>query len=336
MAKNRFRANFQYLTNRLGWSYISLIVFWFCLRLVFFDQLWWLALLNTIAFYLFIPLVLLLPLGILLSQRHLIMGLTIPIAIFVGLFSQVLLPSFSTPDLVPQNAFKIMTFNILWSNQNYAQIGNAIQIANPDIVGFEEVRPPNIVALTAALPAYPYSSFHQSDEYHTVGIVSRFPIVSTAQLPNPPIERGLQAVIDVNGKWLTVVVAHLAPNNMPLFPPSEFVKQTKERYARRADEIELLKQTIQNRNYPTVIVCDCNMTDTSQTYDQLQAILTDSFVEAGWGLGHTLTVKPVPFPVQRVDYVWHTADLQAVNAYVGGNGGSDHHSMVANLQFVQK
>jgi hypothetical protein len=34
-----------------------------CLRLVFFDQFWWVALLNTIAFYRFVPVVVLLPLG---------------------------------------------------------------------------------------------------------------------------------------------------------------------------------------------------------------------------------------------------------------------------------
>jgi vancomycin resistance protein VanJ len=40
----------------LGWTYILLIALWLLLRLVFFDQLWWLALLNTVAEYLFVPL----------------------------------------------------------------------------------------------------------------------------------------------------------------------------------------------------------------------------------------------------------------------------------------
>ncbi|WP_155523522.1 endonuclease/exonuclease/phosphatase family protein [Nodosilinea nodulosa] len=333
--RNRLRANFQHLVNRLGWLYLGLITVWFGLRLVFFDQLWWLALLNTAAFYLFVPLALLLPVSIWLRQRHLMIGLAIPIAIVVGLFSQVILPPFSRPELVPQSAFTVMSFNILWDNQNYAQIAQAIHRTNPDIVGLQEVLPANKAALTKALSDYPYSAFHQSDEDHTVGIVSRFPIVSMVALPDPPVERGLQLVIDVNGKLLTAIVVHLAPNNMPLFPLGEFVKQTRDRYTRRADEVELLKQMLQNRSHPTVVACDCNMTDTSQTYAQLQGVLSDSFREAGWGLGHTLTVKSVPFPIQRVDYLWHTADLQSVNAYVGSDGGSDHRPMIAKMQFVQ-
>jgi vancomycin resistance protein VanJ len=324
------------LIRFFGWLYIGLIVLWFCLRVVFFDQIWWLALLNTIAFYLFIPLALLLPLAIWLRGRRLLLGLAIPTILFIGLFSKLLLPAFSTPTLVPQQAFTAMSFNLLWSNENYDQIAKTVQTANPDIVGLQEVRPSNIKALTAALPNYPYSAFRQTDLFHTVGIVSRFPIVSVVPLPNPPIERGLQVVLDVNGKLLSAIVAHLAPNNMPLFPFDEFVKQTRERYARRAGEVEHLKQVIEKRNYPTIVVCDCNMTDTSQTYAQLRSILTDSFAEVGWGLGHTIRVEAFSFPIQRIDYAWHTDDLQAVKAYVGDNGGSDHHSMIATMQFIQK
>ncbi|GAB4371460.1 MAG: hypothetical protein Kow00121_13020 [Elainellaceae cyanobacterium] len=336
MANQLVKIKLRRLLHLLGWCYIGLLILWFSLRLVFFDQIWWLALLNTIAFYLFVPLALLLPLSIWARQRYLILGLAIPTAMFIGLFGKLLLPSFLTPTLMPQQAFRMMSFNVLWSNQNYAQIAQAVQTANPDVIGLQEVRPPNIAALTAALAEYPYSAFHQSDLYHTVGIMSRFPIVSVVQLPDPPLERGLQVVIDVNGTLLTVIVAHLAPNNMPLVPFSEFVKQTKERYARRAAEIDYLKHEVQKRSHPTILVCDCNMTDTSQTYAQLQTILTDSFLEVGWGLGHTLQVEAFPFPVQRVDYIWHTADLQAVNAYVGNNGGSDHQPVIATMQLIQK
>jgi hypothetical protein len=52
MPRHRFRANLQALTQLLGWMYISAIAVWFGLRLVFFDRFWWLALLNTLAFYL--------------------------------------------------------------------------------------------------------------------------------------------------------------------------------------------------------------------------------------------------------------------------------------------
>ncbi|MEA5451315.1 endonuclease/exonuclease/phosphatase family protein [Leptolyngbya sp. CCNP1308] len=331
MFRHRFRAKLQYLTQLLGWLYIGAIALWFGLRLVFFDRFWWLALLNTIAFYLFVPVVLLLPLSIWLRLRGLLLGLALPIAIFVGLFGPLFLPSWAAPAPDSQN-FKVMSFNLLWSNENYAQIAQSIRAAAPDIVGFQEVRPPNIEALTAALPDYPYTLFHQSDNYHTVGLMSRFPIVASEQLPDPPVERGLQTVIDLDGTPLTVIVAHLAPNNMPLFPLCEFVGQTQDRYTRRANEVEQLKQVVQTRDRPTVILCDCNMTDTSQTHAQLKSVLTDSFQQTGWGLGHTLRLGSIPWPLQRVDYVWHTADLQSVSAEVGDRGGSDHYPVIATLR----
>ncbi|MBW4481570.1 MAG: endonuclease/exonuclease/phosphatase family protein [Tildeniella torsiva UHER 1998/13D] len=332
MSRQRFRANLLYSTRLLGWLYIGAIALWFGLRLVFFDRFWWLALLNTIAFYLFLPVVLLLPLGIGLRLRGLLLGLALPIAIFVGLFGPLFLPSGTVLDSAPQPGFKAMSFNLLWSNEDYAQIAQSIRSADPDIVGFQEVRPPNIAALTAALPDYPYTVFHQSDNYHTVGLVSRLPIVASEQLPNPPVERGLQTAIDLEGTLLTVIVAHLAPNNMPLFPLGEFVRQTQDRYARRAAEVELLKQVVQTRDRPVVILCDCNMTDTSQTHAELLSLLTDSFQQVGWGWGHTLRVGSVPWPLQRVDYVWHTADLQSVSVEVGDRGGSDHYPVVATLR----
>ncbi|PZV07561.1 MAG: hypothetical protein DCF32_07015 [Leptolyngbya sp.] len=332
MSRHRFRASLKHLTQLLGWLYVSAIALWFGLRLIFFDQFWWLALLNTIAFYLFVPVVLLLPLGLWLRLRGLLLGLSLPIALFVGLFGPLFLPSGTVPDSTSQPGFKVMSFNLLWSNEDYAQIAQSIRSADPDIVGFQEVRPPNVGALTAALPDYPYSVFHQSDNSHTVGLVSRLPIAATEPFPNPPFERGLRTVMDLEGTPLSVIVAHLAPNNMPLLPLGEFVEQTKDRYARRAAEVELLKQAVQTRDRPTVILCDCNMTDTSQTHAELRSVLTDSFQQVGWGWGHSLRVGGIPWPLQRVDYVWHTADLQSVSAQVGDRGGSDHYPVVATLR----
>lgn len=46
-----------------GLGYAGFMMLWLLLRLVFFDTIWWLALLNTGALYLFLPL------PILLGQR---------------------------------------------------------------------------------------------------------------------------------------------------------------------------------------------------------------------------------------------------------------------------
>jgi vancomycin resistance protein VanJ len=82
------------------------------------------------------------------------------------------------------------------------------------------------------------------------------------------------------------------------------------------------------------VLCDCNLTDTSQTYPQLTRGLSDSFAEAGWGFGQTFQGEDWKFPLQRLDYIWHTDRLTAVDAYVGEDGGSDHLPLLANFHYL--
>ena len=37
-------------------------------------------------------------------------------------------------------------------------------------------------------------------------------------------------------------------------------------------------------------------------------------------------------PVLRVDYIWHTAELTTLAAWVGGNAGSDHLPVLARMK----
>jgi endonuclease/exonuclease/phosphatase (EEP) superfamily protein YafD len=63
--------------------------------------------------------------------------------------------------------------------------------------------------------------------------------------------------------------------------------------------------------------------------------LRDSYQEVGWGFGHTYPTTPQSFgisvPLLRIDYVFHSAELVALRARVGPDGGSDHLPVVADL-----
>lgn len=323
----------RWLLGVIGWSYVGGMLGWFGLRLAFFDGPWWLALMNTLAFYLFFPLVVLLPLALWRRRWSLLFGLIAPCAMFAALFGPLLLPAFKTPLPVGSRpAIKLMSFNVLWSNHDYPKISAMIRAIQPDVIGLQEVRPADVTALANALDGiYPYHAFHPADTFHTVGLLSRFPIESLVILPNPPLERGIQAIVRFQNRPLSILVVHLAPNNMPLQPLSEFVAVTKARYAQRADEVAYLEQSLRTRTMPMIILCDCNMTDTSETYARLHAVVGDSFQERGWGLGHTLRVAALPVSVQRVDYIWHTSELSTIDASIGPDGGSDHSPMIATF-----
>jgi endonuclease/exonuclease/phosphatase (EEP) superfamily protein YafD len=140
----------------LGWSYILLIALWLLLRWLFFDSLWWLALINTVAEYLFLPLPALLVASLWRRAWRLLLGLGLPIIAFVALFGALFLPKPAARLAGGQRSFTAMTFNVLTTNKDAAAIVGAIRAAKPDIVGFQELTRARKAAISAALEAeYP-------------------------------------------------------------------------------------------------------------------------------------------------------------------------------------
>ncbi|MBD2081111.1 endonuclease/exonuclease/phosphatase family protein [Leptolyngbya sp. FACHB-17] len=322
------------LLSITGWSYLVSLLLWLSFRLLFFDRFWWLALLNTIAPYLFLPLVILLPLALWHRRRTLFFGMILGCLLLV-MWVQPRLHFFSkaVPTTPAGSLLKVMTFNILWSNQDYDKIAQMIRQTKPDLIGVQELQPNQLSNLLKAIaPDYPHHTIHPVDLFHTVALFSRLPIETAKPLPEPPIERGIQAIVRIGDQHLNVLVTHLAPNNMPLLPIDQFIAETRDRYARRAAEATYLKELVQQRLLPTLMLCDCNLTDTSEAYQQLRKHFKDSFQERGQGLGHTLFISGVPFPVQRIDYIWHSEELEAIDASVAPDGGSDHLPVVATLK----
>jgi vancomycin resistance protein VanJ len=225
-----------------------------------------------------------------------------------------------------------MTFNVLWSNEDYGRIAGAIQAADPDIVAFQELRPQHLPAIQARLNgAFPYQATHPLDQFHTIGLLSRFPIESVTPLTDPPFERALLVRLRAGAHPLAVIVAHLTPTNMFDRGLAQLPTVVSERYTRRAAQARALVVAAQAAGQPTLVLCDCNLTDTSEAYATLRAGLGDSFREAGWGLGLTMLLPQTSIPAQRYDYIWHSTELVARSAQVGADGGSDHLPVVAPL-----
>jgi vancomycin resistance protein VanJ len=316
----------------LGWTYILFIALWLLLRLVFFDQLWWLALVNTVAEYLFLPLPALLAAVLWRRAWRLLLGLSLPALAFGALFGALFLPN---PPARPADHAPVigaMTFNVLTSNTDAAAIVGAIRAARPDIVGFQELTHARKTALSAALESdYPYHTLLPPERFPGIGLISRFPIERADRFPLPPLDYALHAVLRVDGVRLHVFVVHLSPNGFGRNPIDQYAALARERYAQRAAEVARLEQELHAVQGPALLLCDCNLTDTSQAYAQLATFLSDSFREVGWGFGHSSFGQRAPYLAQRIDYVWHTEGLVALEAVVGPDGGSDHRPVIARL-----
>lgn len=364
---------YHYGVKLLIWLYSSLIILWFLLYLIIADGIWWLGLINALALYLFLPLVLLVPLAIgnkLLRYsswgsppliRHtrspqrprprdgmppgkslllsaLSSPLWIPIIIFVGLWGKQFIPPRLKSPVQPQATFNVMTFNTLFNNTDTAKIADMLANTQPDILALQEIHPKNRDAVLAALEDYPYSVYHPNTDKHTIGLVSQFPILSSEPLAYPPLKRGLRVMIDVNGQPLQVIVTHLTPNLIKHRTWPQYIAETEAWFEQRDREMELLIQEIgvgtnPSAPYPTLLLCDCNMTRTSQNYRALKRYLADGFRDAGWGLGWSVFHPAFSFPIIRFDYVWHTPELEVVNSATGPDASSDHYPVRATVQF---
>jgi vancomycin resistance protein VanJ len=316
----------------MGWTYILLIALWLLLRWLFFDAFWWLALLNTIAEYLFLPLPALLLAGMWWRRWRLLLGLVLPAIAFSALFGALLLPKPAARPAPGAVVLTAMTFNVLTSNKDAAAIVGAIRAASPDIVGFQELPRARKTALSAALATeYPYYTLLPPEQFPGIGLMSRFPIAHVERLPLSPLTDALHAILRVDRTSLHVFVAHLSPNGFGKNPVSAYAALLNERFAQRAAEIARLKQVFRALHEPALLLCDCNLTDTSQAYVQLAAFLVDSFREAGWGFGHSSFGWRAPYLAQRIDYIWHTDGVVALAVWMGEAGGSDHLPVIVQL-----
>lgn len=308
-------------------AYAVFIEVWLFLHFLWQDRFWPLALINGAAVYLFLPLVPLAVLALLSPRWRLLLGLlAFPAMVFVWLFGGLFLPRLgAAPAGTP---LRVMTYNVLNSNHDYAAIAGVVAAASPDLVGFQELAAGHTAALGPLLAEYPYQALALGDGIGDVGLLSRYPIESAEAFDLPPRHLAMRAVVTVAGVRVRVYVVHLSANNFAL---GEAAALAPGRYAARAAETAQLRAELETITEPVLLLCDCNLAATAQAYGNLQAVLDDSFAEAGWGFGHSLTIGSFPLPLQRIDYVWHSAAFYAAAAQVSGQGGSDHHAVWSQL-----
>ena len=159
---------------RLVTLYVTFIVLWLFFRVLFFDRLWPLALLNTVAEYLFVPLPLFLVVSIWQRHRPSLFKLGIPIVAFVVLFGELFWLPFPSSAQDTGQLVTVMSFNVLCKNEDYQAIIRSVQSASPDIVGFQELRLESAKAIAGALETeYPYGTLRSLEPGQSAGLLSR-------------------------------------------------------------------------------------------------------------------------------------------------------------------
>lgn len=340
------RALFRITTTGFIWLYTILIASWLLGRYLYGDTIWWLALVNAFAPFLFAPLLFFLSLGFRVRTRSYWLGLALPSLIFVTIYGRLFLPRWPIANAAGSPPLTIMTFNI-WSDSTSRQTAQVIrQNKLPDIVALQELSPAMVKPLLDEVGAfYPYHIFDLS-RHDGLGVLSRYPLTELRSKHFFALGWQIQLLrVDVGERHFVLYNCHPRSSNVIYFMESgqSIADEVQFSYKLRAVLIKQLLDDLAERTDPVIVAGDLNSTPQSDVYHRLTNKLGDAQREAGWGFGHTypaytLYFRHFPFfpRLVRIDMILHSTDFVALNSQVSPlHGESDHLPVVAQLGWQQ-
>jgi endonuclease/exonuclease/phosphatase family metal-dependent hydrolase len=225
---------------------------------------------------------------------------------------------------------KVMSYNIhsaynIQGSQDLEAIARVIEDSGADIIGVQEISRVRLMDGAADMPSWlsqrldmPFVFRGTEEPIWGNAILSRYPILESGwgNLPKEGslIKRGyLWARIDLGEpEPLLVIVTHL----------HQIEADTLVRQAQVPVILEFMKDT----GY-SVLLGDLNAEPGSAEINLITgAGLVDSWAEAGLGDGFTYSSGD---PINRIDWIWHTADLEVEKVEVIQTQASDHMPVIA-------
>lgn len=318
----------RWLESILVW-YILFMILYLLARFIIRTDWRFIALINNVAPYLFIPILIGLLIALLLRARRLSGLYMLGALVGVLWILPPLIPAQVKP--APEGTqIDLITFNLYPENDSLGEVSAWISSSAPDIVALQEI--PDDMSAFEELDALYNERSAQTIERGNI-VYTNYPILETGdiEIENAVIQR---LVLDINGTDVALYNVHLI---MPLNERETDWTILRYDEARRNAQIEALIDIIRVEPLPIILVGDFNMTEWSPIYHQLGTELNDAYRNASWGIGATfpagasegfMSTYPRLF---RIDYVWYSEEVQANSAVVGANLGSDHLPLVVEL-----
>jgi vancomycin resistance protein VanJ len=218
--------------------------------------------------------------------------------------------------------FTVLSWNIGNGLAKPERLIDVLRHSEADVIGLEEVSAEQAEAMETALAdAYPHRAIFGRG-IPGKGLLSRFPVRELEHLTFHPSRPDLHAVVEREGALMHVLVVHPPPP-----APQEIAART-----RQLEQLHGLAEL----PVPVLLMGDLNMIEWQQGYHQLLDLgLLDAFAEAGHGSALTFPTRrgAVPLrPLLRLDYIFHSTELTALDAWVGPDGGSDHLPLFAQFR----
>lgn len=327
--------------------YCVLLFGWFFTRLAFGDHWWWLFLINTFAVYLFMPLPVAILAAILLRRSDVSIAVAVACVLCLWLYGGLFLPRTSRVQAA-NNKLTVMSYNLLVYNKSPAQAVAALRSSGADIVAMQELSVGVADAIKRDLAdLYPYQLLDAHANDAGMGVISRYPIRLTGErLTGGWI--GTPQVIALEYDQTTITLVNLHNVSFP-FDESNWRSVIEWSSRERERQAQQIVEFAKTHPGPLIVCGDFNTAELSVAHTILTSKLRDSWREAGFGFGHTFPggtnpqnsrfrIAGIAAPewLVRIDYVFHSDELQALEARIGPwDGNSDHRPVMAELFLVK-
>lgn len=266
------------------------------------------------------------------------------LASILPLFGFFLSSGGSSEPGAPGDSIRIMTYNVhsaynIDGRFDIEAIAQVIEDSRADVVGLQEVPRGRLLSgvtdeltLLQARLGFEHAAFYgTTDPTWGNAVLSRFPIssIDRAALPlvGTPMRRGyLGTTVLIGESPLLFVSTHLQQVNDRSVHDDD---PEADLYPVHRLQIEAILSEWGGAE-PAVLVGDFNAQPGWRQIEELLATgWVDSWVEAGQGEGFTANARD---PRHRIDYVFHTPDLEASDAGVIRSQASDHFPVVVDLR----
>lgn len=307
--------------------YGAVMVAYLLVRFLGGGGLWVVELMGTVVHWLLLPAFLLIPIGLARRRWGTLALLLTCGAAFIVLFGGLFIPIFPDGDICDDQQFstlRVMTYNISHGLASPGQVVEVMETSQAEVIAIQELPDGMVSTIREELEdLYPYQVFH-GDGFSGIGLISQHPIREEKpfQLEGP--RPYLQAALEMEGKSVTVIVAH---------PPVMIGPGG--RVAPGATDMQTLAEMAVGGGR-MIIMGDFNFTDQNQDYHILTgAGLIDAHRAAGWGFGSTYPRRGwtggFRFPLVRIDHIFLAGEICPRRVWVGRDGGSDHLPILATL-----
>lgn len=267
----------------------------------------------------------------------------VPVSFFALTYGGNFLPrTLSAPS--DATRISLLTYNLHSERVALVPMIEVIRTANADIVAIQEISDEAAALFEVEFAMlYPYRRFHPQGAEGPAGqgVMSKFPIITDEFWRNThlPSYLGHQRTA-IRIQTETVVVY----NTHPMIPFRQDGKLFNA--GLRWAEIDSVLERAAADTQRVILAGDFNMNDLAADYTRITAHYVDAYRAAGWGLGLTFpdfrAANASPFrvslplpPLVRIDHVFHTRDIMALEARVWPtSGGSDHHPVFVRLALL--